>query len=73
MNTEQVDAPLPVLMYHSVSDAPSASARTLSVSPAAFGAQLADMVEQELPAFDIEPDRGLIEQQQRRFMDQRAR
>jgi peptidoglycan/xylan/chitin deacetylase (PgdA/CDA1 family) len=40
MNTEQVDAPLPILMYHSVSDAPSASARALSVRPAAFGAQL---------------------------------
>ncbi len=40
MNTEQVDAALPILMYHSVSDAPSASARALSVRPAAFGAQL---------------------------------
>jgi peptidoglycan/xylan/chitin deacetylase (PgdA/CDA1 family) len=40
MNTEQADAALPVLMYHSVSDAPSASARALSVRPAEFGAQL---------------------------------
>jgi peptidoglycan/xylan/chitin deacetylase (PgdA/CDA1 family) len=35
-----VDVPLPVLMYHSVSDAPAASARALSVRPAVFGAQL---------------------------------
>ena len=40
MSTEQVDAPLPVLMYHSVSDAPAVSTRALSVPPAAFGAQL---------------------------------
>jgi peptidoglycan/xylan/chitin deacetylase (PgdA/CDA1 family) len=40
MNTEQVDAALPVLMYHSVTDAPSSSARALSVRPAVFGAQL---------------------------------
>jgi peptidoglycan/xylan/chitin deacetylase (PgdA/CDA1 family) len=51
MNTEQanracqllppaVDIPLPVLMYHSVSDAPAASTRALSVRPAEFGAQL---------------------------------
>jgi peptidoglycan/xylan/chitin deacetylase (PgdA/CDA1 family) len=40
MNTEQVDAPLPVLMYHSVSNAPTPSTRALSVSPAAFGEQL---------------------------------
>jgi peptidoglycan/xylan/chitin deacetylase (PgdA/CDA1 family) len=40
MNTEQVDAALPVLMYHSVSEAPPASARALSVRPAVFGAQL---------------------------------
>jgi peptidoglycan/xylan/chitin deacetylase (PgdA/CDA1 family) len=51
MNTERADqtgqllppafdVPLPVLMYHSVSDAPSASARALSVRPAVFGAQL---------------------------------
>lgn len=51
MNTEQanqafqllppaVDVPLPVLMYHSVSDARVASTRALSVRPAVFGAQL---------------------------------
>lgn len=35
------DVPLPVLMYHSVSDTPAASTRALSVRPAVFGAQLA--------------------------------
>ena len=51
MNTEQANracqhsppadgVPVPVLMYHSVSDAPAASTRALSVRPAEFGAQL---------------------------------
>ena len=51
MNTEQVnqgcqllppavDVPLPILMYHSVSDALAASTRALSVRPAVFAAQL---------------------------------
>jgi peptidoglycan/xylan/chitin deacetylase (PgdA/CDA1 family) len=40
MNTEQANAPLPVLMYHSVSDAPTAPTRALSVRPGMFGAQL---------------------------------
>jgi peptidoglycan/xylan/chitin deacetylase (PgdA/CDA1 family) len=51
MNTEQasqacqlspraLDVPLPVLMYHSVSDAQTASTRALSVRPAAFDVQL---------------------------------
>jgi peptidoglycan/xylan/chitin deacetylase (PgdA/CDA1 family) len=35
-----VDVPVPVLMYHSVSDARAASTRALSVRPAVFGAQL---------------------------------
>jgi peptidoglycan/xylan/chitin deacetylase (PgdA/CDA1 family) len=34
------DVPVPVLMYHSVSDAPAPSIRALSVRPAAFAAQL---------------------------------
>jgi peptidoglycan/xylan/chitin deacetylase (PgdA/CDA1 family) len=34
------DVPVPVLMYHSVSDAPAASTRALSVRPATFAAQL---------------------------------
>jgi peptidoglycan/xylan/chitin deacetylase (PgdA/CDA1 family) len=34
------DISVPVLMYHSVSDAPAASARALSVRPATFAAQL---------------------------------
>lgn len=34
------DTSVPVLMYHSVSDAPSASTRALSVRPAMFAAQL---------------------------------
>ncbi len=34
------DIPVPVLMYHSVSDAPAASMRALSVRPAMFAAQL---------------------------------
>jgi peptidoglycan/xylan/chitin deacetylase (PgdA/CDA1 family) len=34
------DIQVPVLMYHSVSDAPAASARALSVRPAMFAAQL---------------------------------
>ena len=34
------DVPVPVLMYHSVSDAPAASIRALSVRPAVFAAQL---------------------------------
>jgi peptidoglycan/xylan/chitin deacetylase (PgdA/CDA1 family) len=34
------DVPVPVLMYHSVSDAPAASIRALSVRPGAFAAQL---------------------------------
>ena len=34
------DIPVPVLMYHSVSDAPAASARALSVRPAMFATQL---------------------------------
>ena len=51
MNTEQadracqlgppaVDVPLPVLMYHSVSETPAASTRALSVRPAEFAEQL---------------------------------
>jgi peptidoglycan/xylan/chitin deacetylase (PgdA/CDA1 family) len=40
MNTEQANAPLPVLMYHSVSEVPAASTRALSVRPGMFGAQL---------------------------------
>ena len=34
------DVPVPVLMYHSVSDTPAASIRALSVRPRAFAAQL---------------------------------
>jgi len=34
------DIPVPVLMYHSVSDAPANSTRALSVSPGMFAAQL---------------------------------
>lgn len=34
------DIPVPVLMYHSVSDAPAATTRALSVRPAMFAAQL---------------------------------
>ena len=34
------DVPVPILMYHSVSDAPAASIRALSVRPAVFAAQL---------------------------------
>ena len=34
------DIPVPVLMYHSVSDAPTAPTRALSVRPAMFAAQL---------------------------------
>jgi peptidoglycan/xylan/chitin deacetylase (PgdA/CDA1 family) len=34
------DIPVPILMYHSVSDAPTASTRALSVRPAMFAAQL---------------------------------
>lgn len=34
------DLPVPVLMYHSVSDAPATSTRALSVPPAMFAAQL---------------------------------
>jgi len=34
------DIPVPVLMYHSVSDAPAAGTRALSVRPAMFAAQL---------------------------------
>jgi peptidoglycan/xylan/chitin deacetylase (PgdA/CDA1 family) len=34
------DIPVPVLMYHSVSDAPTASTQALSVRPAMFAAQL---------------------------------
>ena len=34
------DIPVPVLMYHSVSDAPAAATRALSVRPAMFAAQL---------------------------------
>jgi len=34
------DTPVPILMYHSVSDAPAASGRALSVRPAMFAAQL---------------------------------
>jgi peptidoglycan/xylan/chitin deacetylase (PgdA/CDA1 family) len=51
MNSEQAVArgepsfraagvPVPVLMYHSVSDAPATTTRALSVQPAAFAAQL---------------------------------
>jgi peptidoglycan/xylan/chitin deacetylase (PgdA/CDA1 family) len=40
MNTDQVDASLPILMYHSLSDAPAASTRALSVRPKMFGTQL---------------------------------
>ncbi len=40
MNTEQAHASLPVLMYHSVSDSPTAPTRALSVRPGMFGAQL---------------------------------
>lgn len=44
MNIDQVNkhcgAPVPILMYHSVSDAPAAAARALSVRPKAFAAQL---------------------------------
>ena len=45
MNIERaaVDAPVPVLMYHSVSDAPTASTRALSVRPGMFGAQLCSL------------------------------
>jgi peptidoglycan/xylan/chitin deacetylase (PgdA/CDA1 family) len=54
MNTEQanqacqlltpaVDVTLPVLMYHSVSEAPTASTRALSVRPGMFGAQLCSL------------------------------
>ena len=39
---------------------------------ALLGAQPADMLQQEAAAFHVEPDRRLIEQQQRRIMDQRA-
>lgn len=34
------DTPVPVLMYHSVSDAPVASTKALSIRPATFAAQL---------------------------------
>lgn len=37
---EALDIPVPVLMFHSVSDAPTASTRALSVRPAVFAAQL---------------------------------
>jgi len=40
LSTPAVAVPVPVLMYHSVSDAPAASTRALSVRPAKFGAQL---------------------------------
>jgi peptidoglycan/xylan/chitin deacetylase (PgdA/CDA1 family) len=40
LSTPAVEVPVPVLMYHSVSDAPAASTRVLSVRPAEFGAQL---------------------------------
>jgi peptidoglycan/xylan/chitin deacetylase (PgdA/CDA1 family) len=54
MNTEQanqacqasppaVDVALPVLMYHSVSEAPTTSTRALSVRPGMFGAQLCSL------------------------------
>lgn len=43
MNNGQFDAPLPVLMYHSVSDAPTASTQALSVRPGMFGAQLCSL------------------------------
>lgn len=44
MNTEQtLDISLPVLMYHSVSDAPTASTRALSVRPGMFGTQLCSL------------------------------
>jgi hypothetical protein len=35
-----IGAPVPVLMYHSVSDAPVAATRALSVRPTVFAAQL---------------------------------
>lgn len=35
-----IDASVPILMYHSVNDAPATSARALSVAPATFAAQL---------------------------------
>jgi peptidoglycan/xylan/chitin deacetylase (PgdA/CDA1 family) len=35
-----IDTSVPILMYHSVSDAPAASTRALSVAPATFAAQL---------------------------------
>ena len=35
-----IDASVPILMYHSVTDVPTASTRALSVSPATFAAQL---------------------------------
>jgi peptidoglycan/xylan/chitin deacetylase (PgdA/CDA1 family) len=40
LSPRAVDVPLPVLMYHSVSDARAASTRALSVRPAVFDAQL---------------------------------
>ena len=54
MNTEQanqacqllpptLDVSLPVLMYHSVSDTPTASTQALSVRPGMFGAQLCSL------------------------------
>jgi peptidoglycan/xylan/chitin deacetylase (PgdA/CDA1 family) len=36
----EVDLPVPVLMYHSISDAPATATRALSVRPTVFGAQL---------------------------------
>jgi peptidoglycan/xylan/chitin deacetylase (PgdA/CDA1 family) len=39
-STVAPDLTVPVLMYHSVSDAPATSARALSVSPTVFAAQL---------------------------------
>jgi peptidoglycan/xylan/chitin deacetylase (PgdA/CDA1 family) len=41
--TPAVDLSLPVLMYHSVSDAPTTSTRALSVRPGMFGAQLCSL------------------------------
>jgi peptidoglycan/xylan/chitin deacetylase (PgdA/CDA1 family) len=38
-----VDVALPVLMYHSVSETPTASTRALSVRPGMFGAQLCSL------------------------------
>src|SRR5207302_9198776 len=40
---------------------------------AGLPAKPTDMVEQELPAGDVEPDRRLVEQQQPRLVEQRPR